>query len=49
MLELADKLTSYRYPSFTLAKQVFEAETHLSVIPFFMSHGLREYAGRVKR
>jgi predicted alpha/beta superfamily hydrolase len=41
MQEMADKLASYHYPGLTLTSQIFESETHLSVIPFFISRGLR--------
>jgi predicted alpha/beta superfamily hydrolase len=41
MLALADTLTSYEYSSLRLSTRVFENETHLSMIPFFLSIGLR--------
>jgi hypothetical protein len=43
--ELADTLTGYQYPNLSLSTRVFEGETHLSMIPFFLSHGLRAVHG----
>ena len=41
MLALEDMLTGYGYPSLRLSTRVFENETHLSMISFFLSIGLR--------
>jgi len=38
---LADSLISHQYPNLKLDTQVFEGETHLSMIPSFFSFGLR--------
>lgn len=45
MVDLADKLADYKYPGLTLKRQIFESETHLSVIPLFISQGLRAVYG----
>ena len=42
---LADTLTGYQYPNLNLSTRVFEGETHLSMIPFFLSFGLRAVHG----
>jgi predicted alpha/beta superfamily hydrolase len=41
VLSLTNTLTSYQFPSLKLSTQVFKDETHLSMIPFFLSIGLR--------
>ncbi len=38
---LVEKLTSYKFPHLQLTQKLFEDETHLSVIPFFIGRGLR--------
>jgi predicted alpha/beta superfamily hydrolase len=43
--ELADTLMGYQYPSLNMTTRVFEGETHLSMIPFFLSFGLRAVHG----
>lgn len=41
MQALVEKLTQYKFPNLMLKSQLFADETHRSVIPFFISRGLR--------
>lgn len=42
---LADRLDGYHYSNLTMHQRVFEGETHLSMISFFFSIGLRALYG----
>lgn len=39
--EFVDRLTARNYPSLSLSTQVFVGETHIAVIPFTLSRGMR--------